>query len=131
MVMKKSPEIVKQVSREILKEGINLEMDWEFGDVNVAGGIVYKDYAYIGPGSYNGVEGFYFKRDDSECFNSDEEKIITEILNKNGFEVAHFSPFEIEWDGDRAHRASVGFFKNQDSNDYEDEAHRAFYSENL
>ena len=129
--MKKSNELVTQVSREILKEGINLEMDYEFGDVNVAGGIVYKDYAYIGPGSYNGVEGFYFKRADLECFNSDEEKIITEILNKNGFEVAHFSPFEIEWDGDRAHRASVGFFKKQDSNDYEDEAHRAFYSENL
>ena len=129
--MKKSSELVRQVSREIIAEGINLEMDWEFGDVNVAGGIVYKDYAYIGPGSYNGVEGFYFKRDDSECFNSDEEKIITEILNKYGFEVAHFSPFEIEWDGDRAHRASVGFFKKQDNNDYEDEAHRAFYSENL
>ena len=130
MVMKKSNELVRQVSREILKECINLEMDYEFGDVNVAGGIVYKDYAYIGPGSYNGVEGFYFKRADLECFNSDEEKIITEILNKNGFEVAHFSPFEIEWDGDRAHRASVGFFKKQDNN-YEDEAHRAFYSKNL
>ena len=128
--MKKSNELVRQVSREILKEGINLEMDWEFGDVNVAGGIVYKDYAYIGPGSYNGVEGFYFKRGDGECFNSDEEKIITEILNKNGFEVAIFSPFEIEWDGDRAHRASVGFIKKQDSN-YEDEAHKAFYSKNL
>ena len=87
--MKKSNELVKQVSREIIKEGINLEMDYEFGDVNGKRGIVYKDYA----------------------FNSDEEKIITEILNKNGFEVAHFSPFEIEWDGDRAHRASVGFFK--------------------
>ena len=109
--MKKSNELVKQVSREILKEGINLEMDWEFGDVNGAGGIVYKDYAYIGPGSYNGVEGFYFKRGDDQCFNSDEKKIIRDILNKNGFQVEHFSPFEIEWDGDRAHRASVGFSK--------------------
>ena len=129
--MKKSSELVRQVSREIIAEGINLEMDYEFGDVNGKRGIVYKDYAYIGPGSYNGVEGFYFKRGDGECINSDEEKTITEILNKNGFEVAHFSPFEIEWDGDRAHRASVGFFKKQDNNDYEDEAHRAFYSENL
>ena len=129
MVMKKSPELVKQVSREILKEGINLEMDYEFGDVNGKRGIVYKDYAYIGPGSYNGVEGFYFKRDDSECFNSDEEKIITEILNKNGFEVAHFSI--VESDDDRIWNASVGFVKKQDNNDYEDEAHRAFYSENL
>ena len=129
--MKKSSELVRQVSREIIKEGINLEMDWDFGDVNGKRGIIEHDYAYIGPGSYNGVEGFYFKRADLECFNSDEEKIITEILNKNGFEVAIFSPFEIEWDGDRAHRASVGFIKKQDSNDYEDEAHKAFYSENL
>ena len=127
--MKKSSELLKQVSREILKEGINLEMDYEFGDVNGERGIVYKDYAYIGPGSYNGVEGFYFKRADLECFNSDEEKIITEILNKNGFEVAHFSI--VEDDDDRIWNASVGFVKKQDSNDYEDEAHRAFYSENL
>ena len=128
MVMKKSPELVKQVSREILKEGINLEMDYEFGDVNGERGIVYKDYAYIGPGSYNGVEGFYFKRADLECFNSDEEKTITEILNKNGFEVKHFSI--VEDDDDRIWNASVGFVKKQDSN-YEDEAHRAFYSKNL
>ena len=112
MVMKKSNELVKQVSREILKEGINLEMDYEFGDVNGKRGIVYKDYAYIGPGSYNGVEGFYFKRDDSECFNSDEEKIITEILNKNGFEVKHFSI--VEDDDDRIWNASVGFVKKEE-----------------
>ena len=110
--MKKSSELVKQVSREILKEGINLEMDYEFGDVNGKRGIVYKDYAYIGPGSYNGVEGFYFKRDDSECFNSDEKKIITEILNKNGFEVKHFSI--VESDDDRIWNASVGFVKKEE-----------------
>ena len=62
--MKKSSELVKQVSREIIAEGINLEIDYEFGDVNGERGIVYKDYAYIGPGSYDGVEGFYFKRGD-------------------------------------------------------------------
>ena len=112
MVMKKSPELVKQVSREILKEGINLEMDYEFGDVDGKRGIVYKDYAYIGPGSYNGVEGFYFKRADLECFNSDEEKIITEILNKNGFEVKHFSI--VESDDDRIWNASVGFVKKEE-----------------
>ena len=110
--MKKSPELVKQVSREILKEGINLEMDYEFGDVNGKRGIVHKDYAYIGPGSYNGVEGFYFKRGDDQCFNSDEEKIITEILNKNGFEVKHFSI--VESDDDRIWNASVGFVKKEE-----------------
>ena len=29
--MKKSSELVKQVSREIIAEGINLEMDWTLG----------------------------------------------------------------------------------------------------
>ena len=129
--MKKSNELIKQVSREIIAEGINLEMDWNFGDIDGKRGIIEEDYAYVGSGRYDGVDGFYFKRGDDQCFNSDEEKTITEILNKNGFEVEHFSPFEIEWDGDRAHRASVGFFKKQENNNYEDEAHRAFYSKNL
>ena len=109
--MKKSNELVKQVSREIIQEGINLEMDWNFGEVYGKRGIIEEDYAYIGSGRYNGVEGFYFKRGDDQCFNSDEEKAITEILNLHGFEVEHFSPFEIEWDGDRSHRASVSFVK--------------------
>jgi len=100
---------VKQISREILKEGINLEMDWDFGDVNGKRGIVYKDYAYIGSGSYNGTKGFYFRRGDLECFSSDEEKIITDILNKNGFEVALFCI--VEDDDDRIWKASVGFYK--------------------
>ena len=109
--MKKSNELVRQVSREIIAAGINLEMDWEFGDVDGGRGVIEKDYAYIGSGRYNGIEGFYFKRGDDDFFNGDEIKIVSDILNKNGFEVEHFSPFEIEWDGDRAHRASVGFFK--------------------
>ena len=109
--MKKSNELVRQVSREIIAAGINLEMDWEFGDVDGGRGVIEHDYAYVGSGRYNGIEGFYFKRGDDDCFNGDEIKIVSDILNKNGFEVEHFSPFEIEWDGDRAHRASVGFYK--------------------
>ena len=89
--MKNRNELVEQVSREIIKEGINLEMDWEFGDVDGGRGFIEKDYAYIGSGRYNFVDGFYFKRDDDQCFNSDEEKIITEILNKNGFEVVNLT----------------------------------------
>ena len=109
--MKKSSELIKQVSREIIKEGINLEMDYEFGDVNVAGGIIEEDYAYIGSGRYDGVDGFYFKRGDDDCFDGDEIQIVADILNKNGFEVFDFQPWEMEHDGDRFHRASVSFYK--------------------
>ena len=109
--MKKSPELVKQVSREIIAAGVNLEMDWEFGDVDGGRGVIEHDYAYVGSGRYNGIEGFYFKRGDDDCFNSEEEKAITEILNLHGFEVDHFSPWEMEYGGDRSYRASVGFFK--------------------
>tara|TARA_B100000965_G_C19039178_1_gene518701 strand:- start:19 stop:351 length:333 start_codon:yes stop_codon:yes gene_type:complete len=109
--MKKSNKLVKQVSREIIAAGVNLEMDYEFGDVGGERGIIEKDYAYVGSGRYNGIEGFYFKRGDDQCFDNKEEKTITEILNKNGFEVDHFSPWEMEWDRDRSFRASVGFFK--------------------
>ena len=38
--MKNRNELVEQVSREIIQEGINLEMDWNFGDVNGKRGII-------------------------------------------------------------------------------------------
>jgi len=109
--MKKSNELVKQVSREIIQEGINLEMDWNFGDVNGKRGIIEENYAYIGSGRYNGVDGFYFKRGDDQCFDSEEEKSITEILNLHGFKVIDFQPWEMEHGGDRSYRASVSFVK--------------------
>ena len=109
--MKKSNELVKQVSREIIKEGINLEMDWDFGDVNGKRGVIEDDYAYVGSGRYNGVDGFYFKRGDDDCFNGDEIEIVSNILNKNGFKVIDFQPWEMEHGGDRSYRASVSFVK--------------------
>ena len=112
--MKKSNELVRQVSREIIQEGINLEMDWNFGDVNGKRCIIEEDYAYVGSGRYNGVDGFYFKRGDDQCFDSEEEKSITEILNLHGFKVIDFQPWEMEHDGDRFHRASVSFVKKEE-----------------
>ena len=109
--MKKSSELVKQVSREIIQEGINLERDWNFFDIDGGRGIIEEDYAYIGSGRYNGVEGFYFKRGDDQCFDSEEEKSITEILNLHGFKVIDFQPWEMEHGGDRSYRASVSFVK--------------------
>jgi len=102
---------IKEISREIIQDGINLEMDWNFGEVYGKRGIIEEDYAKIGSGRYNGVDGFYFKRGDDQCFNSDEEKSITEILNLHGFKVIDFQPWEMEHGGDRSYRASVSFVK--------------------
>ena len=103
--MKKSNELVKQVSREVIQEGINLEMDWNFGEVYGKRGIIEEDYAYIGSGRYNGVDGFYFKKGDDQCFDSEEQESITEILNLHGFKVIDFQPWEMEHGGDRSYRA--------------------------
>jgi len=73
--------------------------------------IIEEDYAYVGSGRYNGVDGFYFKRGDDQCFDSEEEKSITEILNLHGFKVIDFQPWEMEHGGDRSYRASVSFVK--------------------
>ena len=109
--MKKSNELVEQVSKEIIQEGINLERDWDFGDVNGKRCIIEEDYAYIGSGRYNGVDGFYFKRGDDQCFDSEEQESITEILNLHGYDVIYFEPCEMEEGEDRFHRASVSFVK--------------------
>ena len=109
--MKNRNELVEQVSREIIQEGINLEMDWNFGDVNGKRGIIEENYAKIGSGRYNGVDGFYFKKGDDQCFDSEEQESITEILNLHGYDVIYFEPCEMEEGEDRFHRASVSFVK--------------------
>ena len=109
--MKKSNELVKQVSREVIQEGINLERDWDFGDVNGKRCIIEEDYAKARSGRYNGVDGFYFNRADGFEFDSEEQESITEILNLHGFKVIDFSPWEMEHGGDRSYRASVSFVK--------------------
>ena len=104
-------ELVKEVSKEILEAGINLERAWDFKDVNGKRCIVEEFYSKVRTGRYNGVDGFYFRRADSNDFTSEEKETITEILNENGFKVIDFEPWEMEWDGDRAWGASVSFVK--------------------
>jgi len=104
-------ELVKEVSKEILESGINLEREWNFKDINGKRSYVEEFYSKIRTGRYNGVDGFYFRRADSNDFTSEEKETITDILNENGFEVIDFEPWEMEWDGDRAWSASVSFVK--------------------
>lgn len=109
--MKNINELVKQLSREILNEGINLERAWDFKEVNGKRSIVEEDYAKARSGRYNGVDGFYFNRANGFEFDSEEQESITEILNEYGFTVIDFSPWEMEEGEDRSHRASVSFAK--------------------
>jgi len=104
-------KLIKEVSIEILEAGINLERECGFKDVNGKRSYVEEYNAKVRSGRYNGVDGFYFRKSDSNDFTSEEEKTITEILNENGFKVIDFQPWEMEWDGDRAWNASVSFVK--------------------
>ena len=109
--MKSRNKLVEQVSKEIIQEGINLERDWNFKEVNGKRSIVEEDYAKARSGRYNGVDGFYFNRADGFEFDSKEQESITEILNEYGFTVIDFSPWEMEYGGDRSYNASVSFVK--------------------
>lgn len=111
MVMKNRNELVEQLSREILNEGINLEREWNFGEIDGKRCIIEEDYAKARSGRYNGVDGFYFNRADGFEFDSEEQESITEIMNEYGFTVIDFSPWEMEEGEDRSHRASVSFAK--------------------
>jgi len=102
-------KLIDQVSIEIIAAGINLERDWNFKEVNGKRCIVEEDYAKARSGRYNGVEGFYFNRADGFEFDSEEQELITEILNEYGFKVIDFSPWEMEHGGDRSYSASVSF----------------------
>ncbi len=109
--MKNRNELVEKLSREIIQEGINLERAWDFKEVNSERSIVEEDYAKARSGRYNGVDGFYFNRAVGFEFDSEEQESIKEIMNEYGFTVIAFSPWEMEYDGDRAHKANVSFVK--------------------
>tara|TARA_R100001443_G_scaffold116688_3_gene138066 strand:+ start:1376 stop:1756 length:381 start_codon:yes stop_codon:yes gene_type:complete len=112
--MKSRNELLEQVGREIIEEGINLEREWNFGDVNGKRCVIEENFAKARSGRYDGVDGYYFRRADSDEFDGDEIQTIVDILNAHGFEVIHFEPYEIEWDGDRAWSASVSFVKKSE-----------------
>ena len=66
---------------------------------------------YLGSSRSNGIEGYYFRKNDYLDFTKSEKIRIQELLLEYGFEVINISDYELEYDGDRAWKASISFTK--------------------
>ena len=86
-----------EAGKKLLEVGIPLELAYK------------EDYPSIGHGMYEEGDGYYFRMEGFDNFSKEGKKTTTDILNKYGFKVVDFSPFEIEGGGDRYYNASVSF----------------------
>ena len=101
----------KTLAKALVKENIIVEYQTDWSK-SVDGSYALSDRPYIGSGNYNGVEGWYFKKNSDKNFTAKEKKKIKEILLKKGFKCKGFSDYEVEWDNDRSYRPTFSFIFN-------------------
>ena len=65
----------------------------------------------VGSASLGGIEGFYFRKDDYQNFDSQDEYEIYQVFQDSpGFEV--YSLTDVEYEDDRIRPAAILFTKN-------------------
>ena len=103
----------KTLASALVKENIIVEFQTDWSKTCIDGSYGLSDKPYIGSGNYNGVEGWYFKRNSDTNFTNKEKKIIKEILLKKGFKCKGISNYEVEHDNDRSYRPTINFILNK------------------
>ena len=102
----------KTLAKDLIKENIIVEFQTDWSKTTSDGDYALSDRPYIGSGNYNGVEGWYFKRNCNDNFTNSEKKKIKQVLSKRGFKCKGIYDYEVEWDGDRDHRPHISFVLN-------------------
>ena len=102
----------KTLAKDLLKENIVVDFQTDWSKTNLDGTWGVTDTPRIGSGMYNGIPGWYFRRNCNDNFTSSQRKKIKEILLKRGFKCKGISDYEVEWDGDRSYPPSISFILN-------------------
>ena len=90
--------------------GIDYQVDWS---ASVGGPIQHTDQPRLGSGNYNGIEGWYFTKDNNVNYTNKEKKLIRDTLLSKGFKSKGISDYEIEFDNDRSYRPNISFILNK------------------
>ena len=85
---------------------INYMVDWG-GDMSET------DQPRLGSGNYNGIEGWYFTKDNKTNYTNKEKKLIRDTLLSKGFKSKGISDYEVEFDNDRSYRPNISFILNK------------------
>lgn len=102
----------KTLAKNLVKENIIVEFQTDWSKTCIDGSYGLSDKPYIGSGTYNGIEGWYFRRNSNINFTSKEKKTIKEVLLKKGFKCKGISDYEVEYDNDRSYYPTISFIKN-------------------
>ncbi len=97
----------KTLGKALAKNNINIDymVDWSRESD-------YTDQPRLGNGNYNGIEGWYFTKNNNINFTNKEKKLIKETLLKKGFKCKGVSDYEVEFDNDRSYRPTISFILN-------------------
>ena len=102
----------KTLGKALDNVGINIEYQIDWG-TSFEGDYKHSDQPRIGSGTYNGIEGWYFRKSDNINFTTKQKKLIKEILLKKGFKCKGINDYEVEYDNDRSYPPSISFINNK------------------
>jgi hypothetical protein len=101
----------KTLAKALEKVGIQIDYQVDWSE-SVGGGIKYTDQPRLGSGIYNGIQGWYFTKNNNQNWSNKEKKLIRETLKKKGYKCKGISDYEIEFDNDRSYRPNISFILN-------------------
>jgi hypothetical protein len=103
----------KTLASALLKENIIVEFQVDWSMTTTSGDYGYTDQPRLGTGTYNGIEGWYFTKNDNVNYTNKEKKLIKEVLLNKGFKCKGIDDYEVEWDNDRSYRPTISFILNK------------------
>ena len=99
------------LGKALAKVGIDIDYQINWSE-SINGNIQYTEQPRLGSGNYNGIEGWYFTKNDNINYTKKEKKIIKETLLSKGFKYKGIDDYEVEWDNDRSYRPTINFILN-------------------
>ena len=99
------------LGKALAKVGIDIDYQINWSE-SINGNIQYTKQPRLGSGNYNGIEGWYFTKNDNTNYTKKEKKIIRETLLSKGYKCKGIDDYEVEWDNDRSYRPTINFILN-------------------
>ena len=102
----------KTLGKALAKVGIEIDYQIDWSE-SVGGPIKHTDQPRLGSGTYNGIDGWYFTKNNNVNYTNKEKKLIRETLLSKGFKCKGIDDYEVEFDNDRSYRATISFILNK------------------
>ncbi len=98
----------KTLGKALGKVGIEIDYQIDWAE-SLGQGIKHTDQPRLGSGTYNGIQGWYFTKNNNTNWSAREKKTIREVLTKKGYKCKGIDDYEVEYDNDRSYRPSISF----------------------